>query len=323
MEYRRLGRTEFRVSVMGHGLWGMGSWLDSDDDQSRRALQTAVDHGCNFFDTAWAYGEGKSDRLLGELLRANPQHRLFVAAKVPPKNLKWPASPTDALAEVFPPDHIVRFTETIRKNVGVDCIDLLQLHVWDDAWADNPSWSDTVATLKRDGWIKAFGLSLNRWEPWNGIRAIRTGLVDTVQVIYNVFDQAPEDELFATCREYDVGVIARVPLDEGSLGGAFTAETRFPEGDWRQRYFGPENLPETVERVAALRRILPDGMTLPEMALRFVLANSDVATVIVGMRSLKHVSANLAVSDGCGLSSELIEALRAHRWDRKVEPWAN
>ena len=323
MKYRRLGRTNLSVSDIGHGLWGMSGWSGSDNQGSAQALQTAVDLGCNFFDTAWAYGLGNSDRLLGELLRRNPQKRLYAASKIPPMNLKWPATSAYHYEDVFPQEHVLQHARLIRTALGVDTIDLLQFHVWDDSWAEKKEWRQTVERLKREKLIHYFGLSLNRWEPSNGIKAIRTGLVDTVQVIYNIFDQSPEDGLFPVCKEMDIGIIARVPLDEGSLGGKLTAETRFPEGDWRRRYFGPENLPATLKRVDALKAILPNGMTLPEMALRFILSNPQVSTTIAGMRSMEHVRSNFALSDGAGLKSELLQTLRQHRWDRDVASWAS
>ena len=323
MRYRRLGRTNLQISEIGHGLWGMSGWSGSDDQLSAQALEASADLGCNFFDTAWAYGEGNSDRLLGRLLLRDPQKRLYAASKVPPMNRKWPASSADRYEDVFPQEHVLKHVQLIRAALGVDTIDLLQFHVWDDSWADHQEFRATVERLKREKLIGSFGLSLNRWEPANGIKALRTGCVDTVQVIYNIFDQSPEDELFRVCEEMDIGIIARVPLDEGSLGGKLTLETRFPEGDWRNRYFGPENLPATLKRVDALRTIVPGGMTLPEMALRFILSNPQVSTTIVGMRSMAHVRANIALSDGAGLKPDLLQTLRQHRWDRDVASWAS
>jgi len=323
MQYRTFGRTGWTISDIGYGLWGMSGWSGSDDQQSVAALQHSSDVGFTFYDSAWAYGEGKSDRLLGDLLKANPGRRLYAASKIPPGNFKWPALPSHSHAEVFSPEHVFRYADIIRKNLGVDTIDLLQFHVWQDHWTDEPDFRNTVEKLKRDGIIRAFGLSLNRWEPANGIHAIRTGLVDAVQVIYNTFDQAPEDELFPLCREMNIGVIARVPLDEGSLGGTMTLETRFPEGDWRGRYFSPENLVPTIERVERLKQVLPQGMTLPEMALRFVLSEPTVSTTIVGMRKPEHVAANVSYSDKGPLSSDLIAELRSHRWDRKPAHWSD
>jgi aryl-alcohol dehydrogenase-like predicted oxidoreductase len=323
MRYRALGRTGFQVGDVACGLWGMSGWSGSDDAESLQALQLAVDLGCNFFDTAWAYGEGKSDGFLGKIIAANPGKRLYAASKIPPGNRKWPAQPHYDYNEVFSPDHVFAYADKIRRNLGVDTIDVLQFHVWQDAWTDRPEFRDTVEKLKRDKIIHAFGLSLNRWEPVNGIRAIRTGLVDAVQVIYNVFDQNPEDELFPVCEEYNVGVIARVPLDEGSLGGKMTRETTFVDGDWRKGYFNPENLRNTMDRVDRLREDLPPGMSLPDAAIRFILAHPVVSTLIVGMRREEHVRGNLALSDAGGLEPAAIEKMRRHRWERKPAPWSD
>jgi len=323
MQYRTFGRTGWNVSDIGCGLWGMSGWTGSDDRQSAASLQQAADAGCNFFDSAWAYGSGKSDQLLGQLIRDDLGKRLYAASKIPPKNFRWPALPSYKYADVFSPDHVFRFANLIRKNLGADTIDLLQFHVWDDSWTDDPDFRKTVEQLKRDNAIRAFGLSLNRWEPWNGIKVIRTGLVDAVQVIYNIFDQAPEDELFPLCREMNIGTIARVPLDEGSLGGKMTTETRFPEGDWRGRYFSPENLAPTIERVERLKHILPESMTLPELAIRFVLSNPTVSTTIVGMRKPEHVAADVSYSDKGPLPADLIAQLRHHRWDRRPAEWSD
>ena len=264
MKYRKLGRTGFEVSEMAHGLWGMSGWSGSDDRESLAALQLATDLGCNFFDTAWAYGEGKSDGLLGEILSSNPappnpSKRLYAASKIPPLNGKWPARSAYKYQDVFPADHVFKHADLIRKKLRVDSIDLLQFHVWDDSWTDEPEFRNTVEKLRRDGIIRHFGLSLNRWEPENGLKALRTGLVDAVQVIHNIFDQAPEDKLFPVCQELNIGVIARVPLDEGSLGGKMTLETKFPKGDWRAMYFGPKNLPPTIERVEKLKSDVAAG----------------------------------------------------------------
>ena len=323
MRYRTFGRTGFEVSDIAHGLWGMSGWTGSDEKQSLQALQLSVDNGCNFFDTAWAYGEGKSDALLGTTLAKNSGQRIFAASKIPPKNGKWPASGKDRYQDVFPTDHVFEHANLIRRNLGVETIDLLQFHVWDDSWAKEAEFGETVERLKKEGIVRAFGLSLNRWEPENGLEAIRTGLVDAVQVIYNIFDQAPEDKLFPLCREMNIGVIARVPLDEGSLGGKLTADTKFPAGDWRANYFGPENLTATLERVDKLKAVLPSEMSLPEMALRFILSEPTVSTTIVGMRKPEHVRSNIAASDAGPLPPELIQKLRAHRWDRKPKRWAD
>jgi aryl-alcohol dehydrogenase-like predicted oxidoreductase len=311
------------VSEISHGLWGMSGWSGSDDRVSLETLQKSLEAGCNFYDSAWAYGGGHSDQLLGWLIKDNPQAEIIAASKIPPKNFNWPASPHDKLQDVFPRQHIIDYTERILEGIGRSPLDLLQFHVWDDGWADNDEWKQTVTELKNKGLIRFFGLSINRWEPWNGLKAIQSGYVDAVQVIYNIFDQAPEDALFPLCDKMDIGVIARVPLDEGGLTGKLTLETRFPETDWRARYFGPENLPQTIARANALKRNLPDGMSLPEMALRFVLSQKTVSTTIIGMRNLEHLNEDVRVSDGVGLPAELISDLRVHRWDRKVAPWSD
>jgi aryl-alcohol dehydrogenase-like predicted oxidoreductase len=323
MRYRQLGRTGMEVSEVGHGLWGMGEWTGSDDQLSMAALQRSVDLGCNFFDSAWAYGDGRSDGLLGELLRRNPEKTLYAASKVPPKNGKWPGSARDRYLDVFPPQHVFQSVESILKAMQRETIDLLQFHVWDDSWTDAPEFPRTIEQLKARGLVRAFGLSLNRWEPWNGIQALRTGLVDAVQVIYNIFDQAPEDELFPACRELGVGVIARVPFDEGSLTGTLTRESTFPADDWRSKYFLPANLIPTVARVERLKPLVPAAATLAETALRFILAAPQVSTVIPGMRSMRHVEANIGASERGPLAPDEVARLRPHRWDRKPQPWSD
>jgi len=323
MRYRTFGRAGWRVSEVGYGMWGLAGWTGSDDAESTAALQWAVDLGVNIFDTAWAYGEGHSERLLGRLVRANPGARLYVATKIPPANLRWPA-PSDAdLEDVFPPQHIRAYTEKSLANLGVPAIDLMQFHVWNDRWARDPRWQREVHALKDEGMVRAWGVSVNRWEPANVLDTLETGLIDAVQVIYNIFDQNPEDELFPRCEQLGVAVIARVPFDEGSLTGTLTKESRWPEGDWRNRYFTRENLLPTLDRVATLKRIVPSGMTLPELALRFILQHPTVSTVIPGMRKSAHVAANVAASYGTTLPANLMAELRRHRWVREPAPWSD
>jgi aryl-alcohol dehydrogenase-like predicted oxidoreductase len=316
MQLRTFGRLGWKVSEVGYGLWGMGGWSGSDDEVSAAALDRAIALGCNFFDTALAYGEGRSERLVGAALGRHPGRTLYVATKVPPLNRKWPGVASDPIAAVFPSDYIRRATETSLENLGLPSVDLQQLHVWNDAWVGDDHWQRAVDDLKREGLIRGFGISVNRWQPANVLRALETGLVDSVQVVYNLFDQNPEDELFPACRERGVAVIARVPFDEGSLTGTLTRGAAWPSGDWRNLYFTPENLEETLARVADVQQDLPQGMPLPELALRFILANPDVSTVIPGMRRAAHVEANLRVSDGNSLDAQTIARLRRHRWVR-------
>lgn len=322
MKYRRFGRTGWDVSEIGYGMWGMAGWSGSDDRQSRAALQQAVDLGCNFFDTAWAYGAGKSEQLLGQLLRANPHKKLYTATKIPPRNRQWPARPEYSLDDCYPPDHVEEYVRDSLKNAGLDSFDLVQLHTWNDAWLADHRWIAKLSELKEKGLLGAVGLSLNRWEPFNGVQAVESGLVDAVQVIYNIFDQNPQDELFPACRRHGVAVIARVPFDEGTLTGTLTLESRFPADDWRSTYFVPENLAASVERAGRLRSLVPAGMTMPELALRFILAEPTVSTVIPGMRKPAHVLANLTASDGVALAPALLGELAKHRWDRKPTSWS-
>ncbi len=319
MQTRTFGRLGWPVSEIGYGLWGVGGWTGSNDEESVAAIERAIALGCTFFDTALAYGNGKSETLLGSVLARHRTAPLVVATKIPPKNLQWPARATSRLEDVYPADHVRRSTETSLRNLGVDAIDLQQFHVWHDNWAEDDRWQRAVADLKREGLVRGVGISLNRWEPANGIRALRTGLIDSVQVVYNVFDQNPEDELFPVCRELDIAVIARVPFDEGSLTGTMTRGMRWPEGDWRNLYFTPEKLDEILERVDRLREDVPAGMPLPELALRFILANPDVSTIIPGMRRPKHVDQNLSASDGRPLPADLLQRLRRHRWVRTYD----
>jgi len=316
MRHRRFGRTGWQVSEIGYGMWGMGGWTGSDDAESLRALDRAFSLGCNFFDTAWAYGQGKSERLLGEALRAHRGAPAFVATKIPPKNLKWPGKAEYPVDETYPADHIREFTEKSLENLGVPAIDLQQFHVWSDAWADDAGWQRAIDDLKREKLVRAVGISVNRWENTNVLRALATGLIDSVQVVYNVFDQAPEDELFPYCQANDIAIIARVPFDEGSLTGTLTADSKWPEGDFRNLYFNRGHLDATLERIDRLKPLVPEGMDLPELALRFILHHPAVSTTIPGMRRPQNVERNLAVSDGELLTPRLVEALGAHRWDR-------
>ena len=316
MQHRTYPKTGWPISEVGYGMWGLGGWSGSDDEETRRSLNEAVAHGCTFFDTAWAYGAGHSERLLAQLLREHHDTRLYVATKIPPKNLRWIQLEGCSLDEVFPADHIREYTERSLENLGVDAIDVQQFHAWSDRWGADERWQRAVGDLKREGLVRSVGISVNRWEPTNVMTALETGLIDAVQVVYNIFDQNPEDELFPYCQQHGIAVIARVPFDEGSLTGTLTPQTSWPEGDWRNLYFTPEHLRETLPHVDRLKAIVPPGMTLPELALRFILHHPAVTTVIPGMRKLSNVRANLAASDGHPLDPGLLATLRTHRWER-------
>ena len=331
MRYRQFGRTGWQVSEIGYGMWGMGSWSDSDDQQSLESLQAAAELGCNFFDTAHAYGEGHSEKLLGQIVRTRSDKRLYTATKIPPKSRQWPASSTSTLQENYPLDHVEEFVHRSLESAQLESFDLVQFHTWDDSWLRDDRWFYKLDDLRSQRLINAIGISLNRWEPWNGILAVKTGQIDSVQVIYNIFDQNPEDELFPVCEQMKTAVIARVPFDEGTLTGTLTKESRWPEGDWRNTYFVPENLIPSVERAEGLKLLLRDWnrehsgepeITLPELALRFILSHPVVSTIIPGMRNLSHVKANIGTSDAGPLPAELLKRLKEHRWERKPAPWS-
>ncbi|MDE3088364.1 MAG: aldo/keto reductase [Chloroflexota bacterium] len=322
MNYRRFGRLGWNVSEIGYGMWGMGEWTGSDDAESMTALQRAVDLGCDFFDTALAYGEGHSEGLLGYLVRANPKKKLYTATKIPPKNRVWPSHREFSLDDCFPPDHIEEYIHKSLTNASLPCFDLIQFHTWEDRWVDDDRWAKKMDELRRQGLVHAVGVSINRWEPWNGVRAVKSGLIDAVQVIYNIFDQNPEDELFPACAEKDVAVIARVPFDEGTLTGTLTKDSKWDDGDWRNTYFVPENLAASVARADALKPLVPAGMTMPEMALRFILNHPTVSTIIPGMRKPRYVEANIAAGNAGPLPAELHAQLRRHRWVRQPTKWS-
>lgn len=322
MRTRTFGRSGWEVGEIGYGMWGMAGWTGSDDGESLLSMQKAVDLGCNFFDTAYGYGEGHSEHLLGELVRANPDRRLYTATKVPPKNFRWPSRRDFALVDCFPADHVREYVRLSLENSGLDSFDLMQLHTWEDSWLEDDQWIRALQDLRDEGVIRAIGVSINRWEPWNGVEAVRSGLIDSVQAIFNIFDQNPKDELLPACAENDVAFIARVPFDEGTLTGALTRDTVFPADDWRSTYFVPENLESSVAHAEALRPLVPDGMTMPEMALRFILGEPRISTVIPGMRKLAHVESNIACSDAGPLDAELMGTLEGHRWDREPTEWS-
>jgi aryl-alcohol dehydrogenase-like predicted oxidoreductase len=319
MRERSFGRTGWQVSEIGYGMWGMAGWTGSDDEESARSLDRAIELGCTFFDTAWAYGDGRSEQLLGAALKRHRGTRLYTATKIPPKNRQWPARAHYALEEVFPPDYIREYTEKSLRNIDVPTIDLQQFHVWTDEWAEDERWQRAVSSLKEEGLIRAFGISINRWQPANVLKALATDLIDSVQVVYNIFDQSPEDELFPECRRRNIAVIARVPFDEGSLTGTLTKDSTWPAGDFRNIYFQPDNLRNTLERVERLRPVVPRDMTMPELTLRHILQEPTVSTVIPGMRKLAHVEQNIRASDGRPLPPALMAELKRHRWDRWID----
>lgn len=318
MHYRTLGKTGLKVSEIGYGAWGIGqtAWVGAKDDESLKALHRAVDLGLNFIDTALGYGNGHSERLIGQVLRERSE-TVYVATKIPPKNYEWPARKGVPAHETFPADHVIACTEESLKNLGVDTIDVQQFHVWNDEWVGQGDWLEAVQKLKEQGKIRHFGISVNDHEPDNALELVKTGVVDTVQVIYNIFEQSPADKLLPLCREHNVGVIVRVALDEGGLTGRITPDTAFPEGDFRNGYFRGDRKRQVHERVNRIMDDLGIGSDqMAETALRFVLSHPAVSTVIPGMRSIRNVERNMPVGDGRGLPADQVEKLKAHRWIR-------
>ena len=317
MKTRRLGRTGIEVSEIGFGSWGLGKtmWRGVTDDDALQAVHAALGAGVTFIDTALAYGDGHSERLIARA-RANAT----VATKIPPQSGGWPASAESSIADVFSARHVRTATETSLRNLGVETIAVQQFHVWHDAWIGQAAWAQTrneMEKLVAEGKVRHWGISINDHAPETALRALADPLFATAQVIYNIFDRSPEKELFALAREKDIGIIVRVPFDEGSLTGAIRPDTQFVDGDWRHRYFRGERRAEAARRADALLPLLgTEAATLPELALRFILSRPEVSTVIPGMRRAAHAQANAAVSDGRPLTPELLDALKPHAWTK-------
>jgi aryl-alcohol dehydrogenase-like predicted oxidoreductase len=318
MKYRTLGRTGIDVSEIGYGAWGIGGiqWTGGDDEEAKRAVHLAIDHGLNFIDTALAYGGGHSERLVGEVVRSRSE-RIYIATKIPPKNRQWPAGDVP-LQEVFTYDYIIESTEQSLSNLGVQTIDLQQLHVWHDNWTELPEWIEALTALREQGKVRYFGISINDYQPWNALKVLRQGHIDVVQVIYNIFEQAPENELFPLCQELNIGVIARVPFDEGGLTGAIKPDTVFPETDFRSWFFRGDRKERVFNRVERLKLLLgAEAENLAELALRFTLSHEALSTVIPGMRTANHVTSNCSYSDGRRLTPGMLWRLKQFAWNRE------
>jgi len=317
MRYRNFGKAGFKVSDIGYGAWGIGKgmWIGADDEESLRSLHAARDAGVNFFDTALVYGDGHSEELIAKAFGKTTD--IIIASKVPPMNYVWEVPKGAPLRGTFPREHVFRSLEKTLRSLGREQIDIYQFHTWTDEWASEPAWQQTARELKTSGKVRLVGISVQNHQPANVLKALDTGLVDCVQVIYNIFDQSPEHELFPYCAKNGIGVIVRVPFDEGALTGKLTPQTRFPEGDFRHNYFSGKRKQEVWDAVQAVVNDM--GITLdelPSLALRFCLTPAAVATVIPGMRNTRHVAANVAASDAGGLPPATVAKLRAHRWVR-------
>jgi aryl-alcohol dehydrogenase-like predicted oxidoreductase len=318
MMYRKLGAGESEISEIGFGAWGIGGkqWLGGEDDESLRALKRSFELGVNFVDTALAYGDGHSEQLVGQAVKS-AFRKAHVATKIPPMNCTWPASAATPIAQVFPYDYIIRSTEESLRNLGVEQIYLQQLHVWTDAWTPGEEWRRAIEDLRKSGKVRYFGISISEHEPDSALEAVKTGLLQAVQVIYNIFDQAAETNLFPLCQQRKVGVLARVPLDEGGLTGAISEQTVFEPGEFRESYFRGERKRQVVEHVAALKRDLAGQPgTLAEIALRFCLSHKAVTTVIPGMRRVETVESSCRASTAGSLDAATLAILKRHAWDR-------
>jgi aryl-alcohol dehydrogenase-like predicted oxidoreductase len=317
MQYRDFGKSGLRVSDIGYGAWGIGKsmWIGADDAESLRSLHAAHDAGVNFFDTALAYGDGHSEQLIARAFGQSSD--VIIASKVPPKDLVWDINSGGPLRKTFPKQYVLSCLDLTLKHLGREQIDIYQFHTWHDDWANDPEWRETVHELKSSGKVRLVGISVQNHQPANVLKALSTGLVDSVQVIYNIFDQSPEDELFPYCQKHGVGVIVRVPFDEGALTGKLTPDTKFPDGDFRHFYFHSNRKQQVWDAVQAIVRDTGISLDdLPTLALRFCLSPLAVSTVIPGMRNVRHVAANVAASDAGPLPPETLQKLRAHRWVR-------
>jgi aryl-alcohol dehydrogenase-like predicted oxidoreductase len=322
MRRRVLGRTGIQVSEIGFGGWGIGKsmWGRTEDHESLKALHAALDAGVDYFDTAYAYGDGHSERLIAKLFK-EAGRRATVSTKVPPKNMEWPARARSRLALVFPPDWVRLSAERSLRNLGGDSLDLLQLHVWHDQWLKDPMWPELaaeMAKLQKEGKVRHWAVSINNDDPDSACELISSGVVSVVQVLFNMFDQRAADQLLPLCREKGVGVIVRCPFDEGGLTGTLTRETRFEPEDFRSHYFGGERLAETCRRADDLARAVigPKAETLAAAALKFALSFEAVSTVIPGMRRVSHVTFNARAADGRYFDAAELARIAEHRWVR-------
>lgn len=338
MKYRTLGKTNLKISEIGLGTWQLANdpnmWVGGNLDESIRALSKYVQLGGNFIDTAWIYGyEGPeqksptSEELIGKYLKdQGNREQVIIASKVPPKNMSWPVFKGTPISEAFPKDHIEKCVNESLQRMGIDHVDLMQFHVWQDDWCTEDEWKETIKELTKQGKVKYWGISINDYQPSNCLKTLDTGLIDTIQFIFNIFHQKPTEKLLPYAKANNIGLIARVPLDEGGLTGKWDESHRFEEGDFRREYFDIDRLIELVKRTSELKNLLgTEAATLTELALRYILSFDEVSTVIPGMRTVKYVEANNKISDGKKLSKNLMAELKNHVWERNfysgLDPW--
>ena len=335
MKYRVLGKTGLEVSEVGMGTWQLAGrpwgWDAPDEKESMRALYRFVELGGNYIDTAWVYGrmdepgdkKGKhcSEELIGEFIKeSGNRNKVIIATKIPGKNRKWPAWKGVPISEVFPKGYIEKMTDSSLQSLGIDSIDLMQFHVWQDDFVKEDDWKDEIQKITKKGKVKFWGISINDYQPSNCLKTLDTGLISAVQFIFNIFHQKPEEKLLPYAKKNNIGLIARVPRDEGGLTGRLTLDTKFTD-DLRSVYFNKERLKEFMPRIEKLNKLLDgESKTLPELALRWILSHDEISTVIPGTRKVKYVDENTSVSDGRKLSGSLMKELKKHVWERNFAP---
>lgn len=323
MYYRKLGKTGIELSEIGFGTWGIGGgWGIKDDKAAMQAMRRAFELGVNFFDTALGYGSGHSEELIGKTFKQE-RHKVVIASKIPPKTYNWPVLPNEPIDTTFPKDWIIECTEKSLKNLGSDYLDIQQLHAWTDAYTDQPEWREAFELLKKQGKIRAYGISANDWDPYGPVNLAKAGLVDSIQVIYNLFEQRPAEALLPAAQVAEVGIIARVPFEEGLLTGKLQPGHKFEPGDWRAEWLTEDRLKESARRLKALEPLLSAELpTLPVLALKFILSHPAVTTTIPGMRSTHHVEQNVATSNGKLLDAAMLEKLKGHAFTHGWSyPW--
>ncbi len=329
MQYRILGKTGLKVSEVGFGTWQLANdpnmWVGADLNESLKCLHEFTERGGNFIDTAWVYGysdktpdKHPSEELIGKFLKeSGKRDQLIIATKIAPLNWKWPAWKNIPMSEVFTKEKIKTSVNDSLKALGVDAIDLVQFHVWQDDFAKENEWKETIQKITKEGKVKHWGISINDYQPSNCLKTLDTGLISTIQFIFNIFHQKPTEKLLPYAKANNIGLIARVPLDEGGLSGKIDSKTVFAEGDFRNHYFTKDRLVELEKRINDLKGLLGgEANSVPELALRYTLSFGEISTVIPGMRKLEHVKSNTAISDGRKLSPEIMEELKKHVWER-------
>ena len=315
MKYRKLGKTGLEISEIGFGAWAIGgSWGEQDESVSEKTLISAIERGVNFIDTAALYGDGKSEQIIGRVLKKLDKE-VYIATKIPPAAGSWPISPYCDEEDRYSEKYLRKNLERCLRNLDTDCIDVLQLHTWTRAWNRNPKAFDLLRKFKDEGKARFVGVSTPEHDQNAVIDLMKNGHVDTVQVIYNIFEQEPAAELLPVAMETGTGIIVRMAFDEGVLTGKYTKDHVFPEGDFRRDYFSGDRLRIAVEKVERIREDTKScGLTLPQLALKFVLSHPAVSTVISGMRNPDQAQANISVSDLPELSKELLDILHRHIW---------